>query len=62
MRSRDTLESINRWLDDSMWLGRAHSVGARRQLVDLLGFALAVNSMALHRARHRADPPIDIAA
>jgi hypothetical protein len=50
-------ESINRALDDSMWLGRAHSVGGRRQLVDLLGFAIAVNSVALHRARHSKAPP-----
>jgi hypothetical protein len=39
-----------------MWLGRAHSVGHLRQHLNFLGFALAVNSLALleHRARTRA--------
>ena len=55
-------ESINRALDDSLWLGRAHSVGGRRQLVDLLGFAIAVNSVALYRARHSKVPPGQLAA
>lgn len=54
---RADIESINRHLDDTMWLGRAHSVGAVRQTVDLLGFALAVNSVALHRHRKRQAPP-----
>ncbi|HEX7168602.1 MAG TPA: hypothetical protein VF230_16595 [Acidimicrobiales bacterium] len=59
---RSDAESINRSLDDSLWLRRAHSVGARRQLVDLLGFAIAVNSVALFRARHSNDPPTQAAA
>jgi hypothetical protein len=50
---RSDAESINRALDDSSWLGRAHSVGRARQLVNLLGYALAVNSLALHRHRRR---------
>ncbi len=54
---RPDIESINRALDDSMWLGRAHSVGHRRQLVDLLGYGLAVNSLALHRHRRSLAPP-----
>ena len=54
---RSDAESINRALDDSMWLGRAHSVGAKRQLVDLLGFAMMVNSLALHRRRQTLAPP-----
>jgi hypothetical protein len=35
-------------------LSRAHSVGRERQLVNLIGFALAVNSLALHHYRARA--------
>jgi hypothetical protein len=58
---RADAESINRALDDSMWLGRAHSAGAKRQLVDLLGFAMMVNSLALHAAaspsRRRTSAP-----
>jgi len=55
-RLRNDAESINRGLDDTMYLRRAHSVGHRRQLVNLLGFALMVNGLALleHR-RRRAD-------
>jgi hypothetical protein len=50
---RNDSESINRSIDDSMWLSRAHSVGHRRQKVNLLGYALMVNSLTLldHQAR-----------
>ena len=57
---RNDAESINRGLDDSMWLGRAHSVGHLRQHLNLLGFALAVNSLTLldyDRRRQAALPP-----
>ncbi len=39
-----------------MWPGRAHSLGHARQLVNLLGYALMVNSLALleHYERRRA--------
>jgi hypothetical protein len=30
-----------------MWLGRAHSLGHARQMVELLGYALMINSVAL---------------
>ena len=58
---RADAESINRSLDDSMWLGRAHSKGARRQSVNLLGFALMVNGIALHlhRQKNQAAAPGD---
>jgi hypothetical protein len=47
-----------------MWLGRAHSKGARRQSVNLLGFALMTNGIALHlhRKKQAASPPGDKAA
>jgi len=38
-----------------MWLGRAHSVGHARQHVNLIGYALMVNSLALFE--HRRRPP-----
>ncbi len=42
--------------DDTMWLGRARSIGHARQHLNLIGFALTVNSLALHRhQRHRAE-------
>ena len=60
---RSDAESINRALDDTLWLRRAHSVGHERQHPNLLTFALGVNSLALHRHRRRsADPPLPAAA
>lgn len=47
-------ESINRGIDESLWIGRAHSVGHARQHLNLLGCALMVNGLALHRYQHRA--------
>jgi hypothetical protein len=47
---RNDSESLNRLLEDSLFIGRAHSLGRSRQLVDLLGWALLVNSLTL--ARH----------
>ena len=53
---RNDAESINRGVDDSLWLGRAHSLGHARQHVDLLGYALMVNGIALHRHAKRRQP------
>lgn len=57
-KRRSDAESINRMLEDTLWLGRAHSKGARRQLVNLIGFSIMTNSLAvyLHRNRRAADP------
>jgi hypothetical protein len=52
---RNDAESINRHLDDTLWLGRAHSLGHARQHVNLIGFALSVNSVALHEHRRRRE-------
>ena len=62
-KRRNDAESINRALDDTLWLRRAHSVGHERQHLNLLTFALTVNGLALwrHQARH-ADPPLPLAA
>jgi hypothetical protein len=57
---RNDAESINRNLDDTLWLRRAHSIGHDRQLLNLLGYALMVNGLALHR--HRRRHPTALAA
>lgn len=51
---RSDIEACNRQLDDTLWLRRAHSVGARSQLLDLIGYALVYNSVAL--ALRRGQP------
>lgn len=51
---RSDAESINRALDDTLWLGRAHSLGRMRQLFELMGFALMTNAIAVHRHAQRA--------
>lgn len=55
---RNDAESINRGIDDSMWLSRAHSVGQLRQQVNLIGYALMVNSLALFEHHHRSSTPL----
>ena len=50
---RSDSESINRGLEDTLYLGRAHSVGHARQHVNLLGYAIMVNSLALQEHRQR---------
>lgn len=50
---RNDSESINRGLVDTLYLGRAHSIGHARQHVNLLGYALMVNALALHQHRRR---------
>jgi hypothetical protein len=49
-------ESINRGIDDSLWIGRAHSLGHARQHLNLLGYALMVNALAVHRHRKKREP------
>ncbi len=55
-RRRNDAESINRGLEDTLYLGRAHSLGHRRQQLNLLGYALMVNSIALGEHRRRWVP------
>ena len=62
-RRRNDAESINRALDDTMYLRRAHTIGHRRQHLNLLTHALGVNALATHRHRQRTgDPPLTTAA
>jgi hypothetical protein len=53
---RNDAESINRGLDDSLYLRRAHTVGHARQHLNLLGYALVVNAIAVQRHRQRGAP------
>ena len=59
---RNDAESINRGVDDSMYLRRAHSFGHARQHVNLLGFALMVNSLALLAHQRLKAEPLPAAA
>lgn len=61
-RRRNDAESINRALDDTLFLRRAHSIGHERQHLNLLTYALTVNALAMHRHRRTSDPPTQLAA
>ena len=43
-------------LEDTFHLNRAHSVRSARQHVNLLGYAIMVNSLAFHEYRQRKRP------
>ena len=45
-------------LENSLWLCRAHSIGHRRQTLNVLSYALGINALALHLSRQRHAPPI----
>ncbi len=53
---RNDAESINRDLDDTLYLRRAHTVGHARQHLNLLGYALVNNAVTLHRYGKRREP------
>jgi hypothetical protein len=55
---RNDAESINRDLDDTLYLRRAHSLGHARQHVNLLGYALIVNGIATRRYAQRRPPDL----
>jgi hypothetical protein len=57
-RVSPSAESINRHLDDTLWLRRAHSVGARRQLLNLITSAIGVNAVSMHVRRQGLAPPL----
>jgi hypothetical protein len=56
-RIRNDAESINRGIEDSLFIGRAHSIGHERQLVNLFGYALMVNGIAMLQRRRRLEQP-----
>ena len=55
---RNDAESLNKYLEDTLDRGRAHSVGALAQDADLLGFGLGLNALTWFRnqERRRARP------
>ena len=53
---RNDSESLNRSLEDSLFIGRAHSLGHARQQVEILGWALLVNSLTLARCGQLSLP------
>jgi len=57
-KRRNDAESINRHLDDTLWVRRAHSVGAPCQLLNLITSAMGVNAMSMHVHRHVLAPPL----
>ena len=57
---RNDSESLNRALEDTLFLGRAHSLGWRRQQVEMLGWALMVNAITM--ARHKVAEDLEAAA
>jgi hypothetical protein len=57
-RRRNDAESINRHFDDTLWLRRAHSVGNRRQLLNMITYALGVNALSMHVRRQGLAPPV----
>jgi hypothetical protein len=57
---RPDAESINRGIEDSLFINRASAKGWRRQMVDLLGHARLVNALTL--ARCRARQPVEAVA
>ncbi len=54
------LEGPDRSLEDTLFLGRAHSLGWRRQQVEMLGWAVMVNALTM--ARHRTAESLEAAA
>ena len=57
---RPDAESINRGIEDTLFINRASAKGWRRQMVDLLGHARLVNALTLARCRSRE--PVNAAA
>ena len=58
MKLRPDAESINRGVEDSLYMNRASAKGRRRQLVDLYGYARVVNAVTLARCRARDRAPV----
>jgi hypothetical protein len=62
MGRRSDAEASNRQIDDHLYLRRARSLGAKRQLFDLIAHAFVENSVARYRHRMATGPPREIAA
>jgi hypothetical protein len=53
---RNDAEALNRSFEDTLFIGRAHSLGHARQQVELLGWTLLVNSLTLARGSQHSLP------
>jgi len=53
---RSDADSINRHLDDTLWLRRAHSVGHYRQTLNIITYAVGINALASQLHRQQAPP------
>jgi hypothetical protein len=53
---RNDAESINRHLDDTLWLRRAHTIGHHRQTLNLYTYALGINAIATQLHQHQRHP------
>jgi len=53
---RSDAESINRHLDDTLWLRRAHSIGRHRQTLNVITYAVGINALACQLHRQQAPP------
>ena len=53
---RNDSEALNRTLEDTLFIGRAHSLGHALQHVELLAWALLVNALTLARRPQRSLP------
>jgi hypothetical protein len=62
MARRSDAESANRQIDDHLYLRRARSLGAKRQLLDLIAHFFVENSIARYRHRLATGPPQEAAA
>jgi hypothetical protein len=51
------ISASHRNLEDTLFLGRAHSVGRVRQQVDLIGYALLMKGLTLIRHGRRGRLP-----
>ncbi len=54
---RSDAESINRRIDDFLYLRRAGSLGAKRQLLDLFCHGFVINALTKHRHRKQNSLP-----
>ena len=53
---RNDSEALNRTLEDTLFIGRAHSLGHARQQVELLAWALLINALTLARGSQHSLP------
>jgi hypothetical protein len=58
---RNDTDTINGMAKSSMWLRRAHSLGQSQQHMEMIAYALMVNSLSLYLAQLRGPPDLPAA-